>query len=278
MVVDRLSLAHISSVCSVTNGEVISTTTTSFSKQCLGALSHIEPVSIGKKRYLHLRRSSSLHHTMVLTANSRGQLEDLQANVSSTVHLLRSTLTHPWALCGGGCTETVLAHQVQQLAIVHPPPELKCSSNEYKRTCVMIAQHLEGIASSLDHQKGITLVDDVTHHCWSLPSEEFTEPIESGAKYPTQQCSIPIHCNCGHKKLSQLCPDTKWRQLGHFAVHTNVSFNLASGSTTNVQSERDNIPLILDSYAAKRLSLLSVRDLLSNMVLVSGVIRNHCAT
>ena len=133
----------------------------------------------------------------------------------------------------------------------------------------MIAQHLEEIASLLDRTKGITLVDNTTHHCWSL-SQEQLELYD----HDTERCHLPSQCKCGLIRLNHLDQNTTWRQLGHLALHMNMQFDLASAPTTNITLKQDSCPIILDSFGAKRQTLSSIGDLLSNLVLVSGVILN----
>ena len=134
----------------------------------------------------------------------------------------------------------------------------------------MIAQHLEEIASLLDHTKGITLVDNTTHHCWSFPQEEQSELFD----HDTEQCHLPSQCKCGLIHLKHLDQNTTWRQVGHLALHLNMQFDLASALTTNAALKQNSCPIILDSFGPKRQTLSSIGDLLSNLVLVSGFILN----
>ena len=149
----------------------------------------------------------------------------------------------------------------------------------------MIGGHFEDIAASLEHHKGMTLVDSTHCHAWSLPPWEYMETVDaveespSGANagaMPSLKQFLPQTCNCGLIRAKDLPPRSVWTSAGGSRLTTCV---LPDGGTLSVTALARSPTAavsgslrVMDSFGAKRLMLQCVANLLSNLIAVGDVI------
>ena len=153
----------------------------------------------------------------------------------------------------------------------------------------MIGGHIEDISASLEHHKGMTLVDCTHSHAWSLPPWEFMEPLCEAVESPNNPRPggmlalskfLPQTCNCGLICAKDLSSDTVWRSVGGTKLQyclSNVDTVSASSTIARspgvVMSRESTARLcVMDSFVAKRQTLLAVANLLSHLIMVDDVI------
>ena len=154
----------------------------------------------------------------------------------------------------------------------------------------MIGGHFEDIAASLEHHKGMTLVDGTHCHAWSLPPWEYMEPLSeagqcpsggnAGAMLPLSQF-LPQTCNCGLIRAKDLSSHSVWHSAGGALLQCCVSPDGGTlGATTVATTPSAAAPSdstaadlsVMDSFGAKRQTLLCVANLLANLITVADVI------
>lgn len=154
----------------------------------------------------------------------------------------------------------------------------------------MIGGHFEDIAASLEHHKGMTLVDCTHCHSWSLPPWEYMDPLcepeecssgpNSGGVLPLNQF-LPQTCNCGLICAKDLSSDTVWGSVGGTKLQCflsnpvdTVTVSYTMPRTPRIVEPREATAnlCVMDSFVAKRQTLLAVANLLLNLIMVDDVI------
>ena len=173
-------------------------------------------------------------------------------------------------------------------------PAVSVSAGQYTKVSTMIADHFEDIAASLEHHKGMTLVDGTHHHAWSLPPWEYTEPLDDAGECPSGPSAaavvpplrqfLPHTCNCGLIRAEDLPSNSVvWNSVGGTRLTSCVLPDGDIACAMHVaKSPSDAVPSgpaaavggslrIMDSFGAKRQTLVSVTDLLSSLIAVDDI-------
>lgn len=172
---------------------------------------------------------------------------------------------------------------------MHVQSRVVVCAGQYVKVCRMIGGHIEHIAASLEHHKGMTLVDCTHSHAWSLPPWEYMEPLceaeecssspNLGGVLPLNQF-LPQTCNCGLICAKDLSSDTVWSSVDGTKLQCGLSnVDTATASSTIARTPRVVEPYeatasltVMDSFVAKRQTLLAVAGLLLNLIMVDDVI------
>ena len=174
-------------------------------------------------------------------------------------------------------------------------PAVPVTAGQYTKVSTMIAGHFEDIAASLEHHKGMTLVDGTHHHAWSLPPWEYTEPLDNAGECPSARSAaadvpplnqfLPHTCNCGLIRAEDLPPNSVvWSSVGGTRLTSCVlpGGDTACASHIAMPSPSAAVPSgpaaavrgslrVMDSFGAKRQTLVNVTSLLSNLIVVDDI-------
>nr|XP_046257531.1 McKusick-Kaufman/Bardet-Biedl syndromes putative chaperonin [Scatophagus argus] len=245
VVIERLGISLMEPLTQLTGAQPVATLHTTIPAKAYGKVSNLSIRQFGSKTMLHLHPAAeSTICTMILCHRNETMLSELKVVCQKSEHVLRLTLRDPFALLGGGCTETHLAAYVRHKStteVSETLPALGCSQTEYLLGVEGFCHSLESTAAALEHDGGNSLIDLTYAHHWTLPSEDRMED------------SLGF-CGCG---LVENSPDKKWTYLNTKYSH----FSPATPSAdTTVQ------PRVLDSFTAK-LNALQVAVETANLAL-----------
>ncbi|XP_058651035.1 McKusick-Kaufman/Bardet-Biedl syndromes putative chaperonin isoform X2 [Onychostoma macrolepis] len=194
--------------------------------------------SCGSRELLQLLPSKDAAvSTMVLCHRNETMLEELKLTCQRAEHVLRLTLREPYALLGGGCTETILATHIKhmnQSKGATTSAALCVSQSEFLMAAEAFCNSLQSVALSLEHDGQVCLIDLTYGHRW------------------VQDIFFKT-CGCGLVEDRSNLEKTPLNT----AYHT---FSPVSLENT------DSHPRILDSFSAK-LNALNVAVEMANFVL-----------
>ncbi|XP_016335425.1 McKusick-Kaufman/Bardet-Biedl syndromes putative chaperonin-like isoform X2 [Sinocyclocheilus anshuiensis] len=194
--------------------------------------------SCGSRELLQLLPSKDAAvSTMVLCHRNETMLEELKMTCKRAEHVLRLTLREPYALLGGGCTETLLATHITHMNCSKASTiaqALCISHSEFIMAVKAFCSSLQSVALSLEHDGQDCLIDLTYAHRWVPDIYSKT-------------------CSCGLVEDRSNLEKTPLKT----AYHT---FSPVSLENTDSQ------PRILDSFSAK-LNALNVAVEMANFVL-----------
>ncbi|XP_062864567.1 McKusick-Kaufman/Bardet-Biedl syndromes putative chaperonin [Trichomycterus rosablanca] len=249
VVIERLGLALMEPLAQITGAVILPSLCSSVPAEAYGRVSGLHVHRWGSKTLLQLLpHGEPLFSTMVLCHRNETMLDELKVTCQRAEHVLRLALQEPYALLGGGCTETLLLAHIKhtsELKAAEASSALKCSRSEFLLGVEAFCSSLQSVALSL-HRSGRHVLVDLTHaHCWV--TEVDTQ----------SHTSVPNSCCCGllKERLDQdkIALNTPLKTFNGF-------FSPASITTTNSR------PRLLDSFTAK-LNALSVAVETASLVL-----------
>ncbi|XP_061083666.1 molecular chaperone MKKS-like [Conger conger] len=187
--------------------------------------------------------------TLLLCHRTDTALSELKVACESAEHVLRQTLKEPWALLGGGCTETHLSayirYQVHRAS--DAAAELHCTRSDYLLAAEAFRRSLVAVATALEHDGGARLVDLSHGHCWA---------VAEGAAPAGPWRDVLGPCGCG---ATPPRGGLEWSPLSTEHPAFSPAPPVATDGT-------DAQPRVLDSFPAKR-NALQVAVETANLIL-----------
>ncbi|XP_053189068.1 McKusick-Kaufman/Bardet-Biedl syndromes putative chaperonin [Scomber japonicus] len=247
-VIERLGITLMEPLTQLTGAQPVATLHTTIPLKAYGNVRGLSFRQFGSKTMLHLLPpEESVICTMVLCHRNETMLNELKVVCQKTEHVLRLALREPYALLGGGCTETHLAAHIRHKImndVIDTASVLGCSQTEYLLGMKAFCRSLESVATALEHDGGNSLIDLTYAHHWTLPADAIQEHMEDSLG-----C-----CGCG---LVESSPNMKWSYL-----------NTKYPEFLPAPLSRDTavLPRVLDSFTAK-LNALQVAVETANIAL-----------
>ncbi|NXY21914.1 TCPB protein, partial [Atrichornis clamosus] len=201
--VDRAGLSLMEPLSCMTGSKPVASTH-SLSPGCYGSLKDVCIESFASKQFLHLIPEDTVTCSLVLCNRSETAWDELKRVCETSEHVLQLTMKEPWALLGGGCTETHLALYIRHKTSSLPASTFKdlgCSQTQYQLVADGFCRSLESVACSLNHDDGEILTDMVYGHCWFVPS---------GFPCVSNWSDLVSKCGCG---IIGNTEDLNWRFL-----------------------------------------------------------------
>ncbi|CAM4726067.1 unnamed protein product [Leuciscus chuanchicus] len=243
VVIERLGLALMEPFIQISGAQAVASPCSPVPAEAYGLVRGLCFQSCGSRELLHLLPSKDAAiSTLVLCHRNETMLEELKMTCQRAEHVLRLTLREPYALLGGGCTETLLATHIthmNQSTATTTAAALGVSHSEFLMAVKAFCSSLHAVALSLEHDGQDCLIDLTYAHRW-VPDI-----------YP--QTTARQTCGCG---LVEDRSDLEKTPL-NTACHTFSPVFLEN---------TDNQPIILDSFSAK-LNALNVAVEMANFVL-----------
>ncbi|KAK2824106.1 hypothetical protein Q5P01_021281 [Channa striata] len=250
IVIERLGIALMEPLIRLTGAQPVATIHTTVPKKAYGEVGDLSIQRFGSKTLLHLHPlQQSAICTIILCHRNDTMLSELKTSLpvhfhlrdrffnfhlvcQKTEHVLRLTLKEPFALLGGGCTETHLAAYVRHKSMneaTDVASVIGCSQTEYLLGVEAFCSSLECVAAALDHSSGNSIIDLIHgHHC-TVPAESINKNMEDSVSF----------CGCGLVKSS---PSKKW---------TFLNTKYKEFSPTPLYEDTTLQPCVLDSFTAK---------------------------
>ncbi|MBN3288028.1 MKKS protein, partial [Polyodon spathula] len=252
IVVDRLGAALMEPLVQMTGAQAVASYQSSVPSNCYGLLKDVCVVSFGSKELLHLiPGEDSTVCSLVLCNRNETTLSELKIACQTAEHVLRLSLTKPFALLGGGCTETHLASYIRSKCtnrIDDVLSDLACSYTEYQLAVDSFCRSLESLARSLEHNGGESLVDLSHGHRWFIQA---SSPLDSHWR------DLVNRCGCG---LFQKHQSLDWAILGDKYP------SLTPGADRSQIEETTPHLFVLDSFPAK-INALQIAVETANLIL-----------
>nr|XP_057914899.1 McKusick-Kaufman/Bardet-Biedl syndromes putative chaperonin [Doryrhamphus excisus] len=246
IVIERVGIKFMQPLTQLSGSQPVATLLTTIPTKVYGKVGNMISRQFGSKTMLQLYPAGeSVICTAVLCHRNETMLNELKVAFQKTEHVLRLTLKEPFALLGGGCTETHLAAYIRhQCDTTGSASKIGCSQTEYMLGVEAFCSSLESVAKSLQHDGETSLVDLTSAHHWTRPVDTLQEDTEACLN----------NCGCG---LMESSPNHKWSHLNtKYPVFSPVSL-----------SRGDNVkPCVLDSFTAK-LNALQVAVETANVAL-----------
>ncbi|KAL1262730.1 hypothetical protein QQF64_005469 [Cirrhinus molitorella] len=239
VVIERLGLALIEPFVQITGAQAVASVCSLVPTEAYGMVKEICFRSCGSRELLQILPSKDTAvSTMVLCHRNETMLEELKMTCQRAEHVLRLTLREPYALLGGGCTETLLATHITHMnesSAATTAAALCVSQSEFLMAVEAFCSSLQSVALSLEHDGQDCLIDLTYAHRW-VP-DIYTKT-----------------CGCGLVEDRSNLEKTPLNT----AYHT--------FSPVSLKNSPDNQPRILDSFSAK-LNALNVAVEMANFVL-----------
>lgn len=232
-VIERLGINLMEPIIQLTVAQPVATLHAPITPKAYGKVKDLTIKQFGSKTMLHLLPTEeSAICTMVLCHRNETMLNELKMVCDKTDHVLRLTLKDPFALLGGGCTETHLAAYIRNKSkndASEIASTLGCSQTEYLLAAEGFCRSLESVAAALEHDGGSALIDLTHAHHWTLPADVVQDEMDH---------SLSV-CGC---RLVERSQDTKWSFLNSKCPE----FSLAALNRDAVLQV-----CVLDSFTAK---------------------------
>ncbi|KAJ8412761.1 hypothetical protein AAFF_G00117120 [Aldrovandia affinis] len=233
IVVERLGIALLEPLIRATGAQAVATFQTPVPAQSYGQVAGLCVQHCGSREMLHLLPAGdSACCTLVLCHRNETMLNELKVACQRAEHILRLTLKEPWALLGGGCTETHLCAYIRHQChsdVCRAMPELGCTRADYLQVADGFCRSLDAVGRALEHDDGERLVDLTHGHHWAVPV---------GAPPQASWGDVVGSCGCG---LMPPRRDLEWSPLST----EYPPFSPAPPVDTEAH------PLVLDSFPAK---------------------------
>ncbi|XP_035255284.1 McKusick-Kaufman/Bardet-Biedl syndromes putative chaperonin [Anguilla anguilla] len=246
IVVERLGIALLEPLIQVSGAQAVASFQTPVPVQSYGQLGGLRVLRCGSRELLHLLPVGDPPCcTLLLCHRTETALSELKVACQTAERVLRQTLMEPWALLGGGCTETHLSAYVgfqSRGDASDAAAELGCSRAHYLLAADAFRRALLAAARALEHDGGERLMDLSRAHCWDVPP---------GADPRAPWRDAVGRCGCG---LTPPRGDLEWSPLG--TDHPPFSPAPPAGMdhppfSPAPPAGTDADPLVLDSFAAK---------------------------
>nr|XP_023652044.1 McKusick-Kaufman/Bardet-Biedl syndromes putative chaperonin [Paramormyrops kingsleyae] len=233
IVVERLGLAIMEPLVQMTDAQPLATFQAPVPGVSYGQLGGLSLHQCGSRAMLHLLPAGEpATCTLVLCHRNQTALAELKVSCERAGQVLRLMLKEPFALLGGGCTETHLAAFVRHESssdVTEAVRELGCSRHDYMRVVGAFCHSLESVARALGQDGGVTLTDLCHAHCWGIPA---APPAD------VPWVELVRSCGCG---LMSGHSGLEWNLIGTEYPSFSPALNLGT----------ESLPCVLDSFFAK---------------------------
>ncbi|TSN57734.1 T-complex protein 1 subunit beta [Bagarius yarrelli] len=233
VVIERLGLALMQPIAQMTGALIMASFCSPVPAKAYGQIRALHLHRIGSKELLQLLPSGETGiNTMVLCHRNETMLEELKVTCQRAEHVLRLTLKEPYALIGGGCTETVLCAYIKYTSeskARETASALQCSPAEFLLATEAFCSSLQSVALSLDHDDQHYLMDLTYAHCWVREDDACSRTTTSHS------------CSCGLVK----------ERADLEKIFLNIPQKTAQHTFLPVQIKSDLQPRLLDSFTAK---------------------------
>uniref|UniRef100_A0A8C6SY90 McKusick-Kaufman syndrome n=1 Tax=Neogobius melanostomus TaxID=47308 RepID=A0A8C6SY90_9GOBI len=215
-VVERLGIHLLEPVIQLTGAQPVATLHAPIPSQAYGKVKEITIKQFKSKTMLHLLPIEDMTIcTIVLCHRNGTMLNELKVTCVKAQHVLRLTLRDPFALFGGGCTETHLASYIRdkiKMNASETSSVLGCSKTEYLLAAEGFCRSLESVAAALEHDGGSSLIDLTHAHHWTLPAEVTKDEMDQ--RLSGCGCGLVTHCkdyklSFLNTKYPEFCPAAK---------------------------------------------------------------------
>ncbi|XP_055026548.2 molecular chaperone MKKS [Misgurnus anguillicaudatus] len=251
IVIERLGLGMMEPFVQITGAQAVASLCSSVPFESYGQVRGFSFQSCGSRELLQILPSKEItFSSMVLCHRNETMLEELKMTCQRAEHVLRLTLRDPYALLGGGCTETLLATYITHMnrsTVAETAAILGVTQSEILMAMEVFCSSLQAVTLSLEHDGHDCLIDLTYAHHWVSDMDSNTSARQT--------------CGCG------LVEDRPKLERTHF--------NTAYSTFSPVSPENShNQPKILDSFSAK-LNALNMAVEIANLVLdVKYIIRD----
>nr|XP_045013289.1 McKusick-Kaufman/Bardet-Biedl syndromes putative chaperonin [Jaculus jaculus] len=197
--VDRVGVALMEPLSKVTGATPIGTLG-SVSPTSYGSVKDLCSANFGSKHFLHVIPDEATVCSLLLCNRNDTTWNELKLTCETALHALQLTMKEPWALLGGGCTETHLAAYIRHKAHNEAESIVKdngCSPAELQLVADAFCCALESVAGSLEHDGGEVLTDLKYGHSWSVQADS---PAVTSWPDSLSQCGCGLHN--GQEELS----------------------------------------------------------------------------
>ncbi|KAJ8248054.1 hypothetical protein GJAV_G00237710 [Gymnothorax javanicus] len=248
IVVERLGVALMEPLIRLTGAQALASFRTPVPVESYGGLAGLGVQRCGSREMLQLLSDKDpTCCTLLLCHRTETALSELKMACQMAEHVLRLTLKVPWALLGGGCTETHLSSYIRHQSRGEESgatSELEFTRSDYLLAADAFCRALLTVARSLEHDGGDRLIDMSHGHCWAVP-------VGVAPRAPWRE--VLGSCGCG---LVAPGGGLEWTPLST----EHPPFSPAPPLATAAE------PLVLDSFSAK-LNALQVAVETANLIL-----------
>ncbi|XP_053236606.1 molecular chaperone MKKS-like isoform X1 [Podarcis raffonei] len=230
------------------------------SPACYGHLKDLRAESFASKRFLHLIPDDPVVCSLVLCSRNETAWEELRLACQTAEHVLQLTVSDPWVLLGGGCTETHLSSYVRHKSCAVTCSTLEnlcCSRAEFQLVADSFCGSLESVSRCLEHDGGDVLTDTKWGHFWSVPPD-----LPSGSDWS----DVVQRCGCG------LCGPQQgldWKILQCRSRPFPPQSCVGKSSVTSADNP------VLDCFAAKRNGLQVAVETASLLLDLSYIVEDR---
>ncbi|KAL7841405.1 hypothetical protein SRHO_G00250960 [Serrasalmus rhombeus] len=245
VVIERLGAALMEPFVQMTGAIMVESLYSPVLDKAYGQVGGLRVYRRGSKELLQLLPSGEpAVSTLLLCHRNETMLDELKVTCQRAEHILRLTLKEPYALLGGGCTETMLSAYIRYMSqskAVQAATALNCSHSQFLLGTEAFCCSLQSMASSLNHGGQHCLMDLTHAHHWVTAVD-----MDS-------QTSAMLSCSCGLMK----------DRPGLGKTHVNTEYRSFFPALIE---KSDCQPRFLDSFTAK-LSALNVAVEMACLVL-----------
>ncbi|KAM5178116.1 molecular chaperone MKKS [Callospermophilus lateralis] len=188
--IDRVGVALMEPLSKVTGTQPIGSIG-SISPSSYGIVKELCTAKFGSKHFFHLIPNEATICSLLLCNRNDTAWDELKLTCQAALHVLQLTIKEPWALLGGGCTETHLAAFIRYKARNEPESILTddgCTQAELQLVAEAFCSALESLAGSLEHDGGEIVTDMKYGHFWSVQGD-----CPSVVNWP----DLLSRCGCG---------------------------------------------------------------------------------
>ncbi|KAM8775108.1 molecular chaperone MKKS [Rhynchonycteris naso] len=189
-VIDRVGAALMEPLSKVTGAQPIGSLG-SISPSSYGSVKDVCTAKFGFKWFFHLIPNEPTVCSLLLCNRNDTAWDELKLTCETALHVLQLTIKEPYALLGGGCTETHLAAYIRHKTSHEPESILKdggCTQTELQLITEAFCGALESLPVSLEHDGGEVLTDRKYGHFWSVQADSFSD-----VNWP----DVLSRCGCG---------------------------------------------------------------------------------
>ncbi|KAG9259856.1 McKusick-Kaufman/Bardet-Biedl syndromes putative chaperonin [Astyanax mexicanus] len=171
LVIERLGAALVEPLAQMTGTTMMSSIYSPIPAQAYGLVGGLRLHHRASKELLQLLPSGDpALSTVLLCHRNQTMLEELKVMCERAEHVLRLTLKEPYALLGGGCTETLLSAYIRyttESRAAEVAADLSCSLSEVLLGTESFCRALLSVAGSLEREDPPLLMDLTFAHCWN---------------------------------------------------------------------------------------------------------------
>uniref|UniRef100_U3F4E7 Molecular chaperone MKKS n=1 Tax=Callithrix jacchus TaxID=9483 RepID=U3F4E7_CALJA len=249
--IDRIGVTLMEPLTKMTGTQPIGSLG-SISPNSYGSVKDVCTAKFGSKHFVHLTPNEATICSLLLCNRNDTAWDELKLTCQTALHVLQLTLKEPWALLGGGCTETHLAAYIRHKTHNNPESILKddeCTQTELQLIAEAFCSALESVVGSLEHDGGEILTDMKYGHLWSVQADspclvnwpDLLSQCGCGLYNSREELSWSFLRSTHHPFVPQTC-------LSHEAVGSvsNLTLDCLTAKLSGLQVAVETANLILD--------------------------------